>query len=509
VTKVPENSVKNAAAVCRVAGKIPGAMGRGPKQPRGVALLGSVGIVSAMLSIALVATATDGVSATSAATGAPFTFAFAGDPATPLPWNPSSWDVVVNSRDLKTFSQLEGMQAQHGSNCGPYPGTHFNSSYEGAVFQCHNHVMTAINASGYGEIVLTPDHMVDFSGGASTISFKLSTLRTSYRDWVDVWITPFDSNLVLPLDEKVDLQGPPLTAIHVRMDQANGTIFRAERIDNFQVQQLPIKAHKTMEKMLGTTSAVTRTTLALTVSATHVKFGIPDLGYYWIDTDIAPLKWTRGIVQLSHHSYNPLKGCVPSATLACTPNTWHWSDFYISNAIPFTLLRGDKQVVHGVPTLVTFPSRAPQSAFLRFAAIGTIEVSFDGKSWQPAKLQNQSRNQVEHFSNYWMPVPAGTTSVTIRGKDWRPGPWWVRDISIWSTTAPAAIAPPAATAPPHAPTPSTKPAVKSRTTLAIVLTALVSPNAVKGELALFGLATLAGIGFLWWSRRRRARLRRD
>ena len=40
-----------------------------------------------------------------------------------------------------------------------------------AVFQCRNHVMTAINASGYGVIYLTPNHLVDLSLERSVISF--------------------------------------------------------------------------------------------------------------------------------------------------------------------------------------------------------------------------------------------------------------------------------------------------------------------------------------------------
>jgi hypothetical protein len=481
-------------------------MGRGPKRRQGFASLGSAVILSALLAVALATTSADGVSATSAIAPAPFGFSFVGNPTSPQPWNPTNWDVVVNSRDPKTFTQLEGMQAQHGSDCGPFPATHFNSSYEGAVYLCHDHVMTAINAHGYGEIVLTPDHMVDFSSGSATISFKLSTLRTSFRDWVDFWITPFNDNLTLPLDEKVDLQGPPVHAIHVRMNQTTGTIFRAELIDNFKITTLPNNASKTLEKLLGSTSAVKRTTFALTISSTHLKFGAPDLGYNWIDTAIPPLSWTRGIVQLAHHSYNPLKGCVVSATMACTPNTWHWSDFYISSAIPFTLLRGDQQSIHGGTALVKFKSPAPQSAFLRFAAIGSIDISLDaGKTWQPAKLQNESRSFVEHFSNYWMPVPAGTTSVTIRGKNWRGGPWWVRDVAIWSSVAIPASSPPATSgSTPKAAPPVTKP---QKTTI-FLLTGLIQHPALAGSIAALAIAAIVGFVGTWLWRRRRNRLRR-
>src|SRR4029077_9153569 len=51
--------------------------------------------------------------------------------------------------------------------------------------------------------------------------------------------------------------------------------------------------------------------------------------------------------------------------------------------------------------------------------------------------QSQLNNIVGHFSNYWMAVPAGTASVTIRGTNWIGGPWWVRDVSVWSLASPA------------------------------------------------------------------------
>ena len=36
-----------------------------------------------------------------------------------------------------------------------------------------------------------------------------STLRTSLRDWFDIWVTPHEDNLELPLDDwlNVDLNG--------------------------------------------------------------------------------------------------------------------------------------------------------------------------------------------------------------------------------------------------------------------------------------------------------------
>src|SRR5215207_3184126 len=49
---------------------------------------------------------------------------FDGKPTSPVPFNPTNWDVQVHSRNVDTWKHLEPMQAHHGSNCSGYPGTH-------------------------------------------------------------------------------------------------------------------------------------------------------------------------------------------------------------------------------------------------------------------------------------------------------------------------------------------------------------------------------------------------
>ena len=135
------------------------------------------------------------------------------------------------------------MQADHGPGCEAPPGgaQGLTNPLEGAVYTCRNHTMTAINDDEYGVIYLTPDHMVDFSSGEAVIKFDVSTRRTSGRDWIDVWVTPFADNLQLPLDSWLpDLNGPPRQAVHIRMDFPDkNTIFLAEVVRNFDEQPVP------------------------------------------------------------------------------------------------------------------------------------------------------------------------------------------------------------------------------------------------------------------------------
>jgi len=102
--------------------------------------------------------------------------------------------------------------------------------------------------------------------------------------------------------------------------------------------------------------------------------------------------------------------------------------------VPFTILRADRRTADAANGKLSFPAPAPAKANLRFAGIGSnLSVSFDGgKTWQVAAIQAQMKVVEEHFKSYWMPVPAGTTSVQIRGNDWWGGKWLVRDVSIWA-----------------------------------------------------------------------------
>ncbi len=375
---------------------------------------------------------------------------FAGRPAAPTPWHGDDWDIAVHSRDRGTWSAPQPMMAMHGADCSAAPATHLVRTYEDSVFQCNGHLMTAMDATGYGMIYLTPNDMLDLSRGEATVSFDLSTLRTSTRDWVDLWLTPYDENLQLPLDSWVpDMHGEPRDAVHVRMDWFNdSTIFRVSVVRNFQVEEVQQSSWTGLETVLAQQglqpSAVRRDTFALQISPDHVRFGMPTYNAWWVDQSIAPLGWSRGVVQLGDHSYNPLKEC--QLHTGCGPNTWHWGNVRVSPAVPFTILRADRRMVDastaGQP--LSFPAPAPADSRLRFAAVGKqVEVSFDGgRSWAPAQEQAQKpgvrEGNAELFDSYWTPAPEGATQVLVRAQDWASdGPWEAQDVSIWSSTAPA------------------------------------------------------------------------
>ncbi len=361
-----------------------------------------------------------------------FLESFDGEPDHPTAWNSTNWDITVHSRDADTWLALETMQADHGANCEPPPTTHLISAYEDTVFQCKNHMMTALNAEGYGLIYLTPDHMVDFSEGEAVIRFDLSTARKSPRDWIDLWITPYDHNLQLPLDEWLpDLNGEPQESIHISMDFSTTSLFKAEVIRGFDAQVLPSTSEGWQGyESLFEPSPKERQTFELRISDTHIKFGLPEHDFWWVDTDIASLGWQKGVVQFGHHSYNPNKGCGD-----CSANTWHWDNIDINPATPFTMIGATRRYVdEDTDSQIQFAAPAPENAHLRFAGIGNnIEISVNGgATWQTATLQAQEKQADEKFRSYWVSIPAGTTDVHFRGKSWWGAGWHVRDISIWS-----------------------------------------------------------------------------
>jgi hypothetical protein len=391
-------------------------------------------IGACLLSACAVSPLTRPPAPTAVPTPTSFLATFDGEPAKPLPWKPANWDIAIHSRGYGTVDELDPIEAHHGGDCGAPPATHTVTSYEGSVFSCRNHLMTAINGGDYGVIYLTPNYQADFSKGETVIRFDMSTLRTSERDWVDLWVTPYEDNLQLPLEDWLpDLQGEPRRAVHVRMQLTgptnNLTAFSARLVRDFSAQDLPTTgAWRGYENVL-VPDAARRDTFELRLSRTSLKFGLPQYNYWWVDTSFADLGWDQGVVQFGHHSYNPTK-CAN-----CTPNTWHWDNVSIAPSQPFNMINASTKGATGQsPVQVQFPQPAPANAHLRFVGIGAaLEVSFNnGASWQPAQRQAQKRFSENHVSSYWMPIPQGTQSVLVRGKNWWGGTWYMRDFAIWS-----------------------------------------------------------------------------
>ncbi|MFK7738980.1 MAG: hypothetical protein AB8H80_01560 [Planctomycetota bacterium] len=370
------------------------------------------------------------------------------------------WEIARHVRAPQYWFQMEPMLAAHGLDTSPPPATHAIDAYDDMVYTARQHMMTAINAESYGVIYLTPGALADFRDGECVIRFDAATLRTTRRDWLDVWLTPMADNMQLPLEEDLpDLQGHPRNALQLRMSTyyaqfpgapIDWTHFEASRFDDYVETSLPVTLDG-YESYI-TPSPTQRQTFELRVTRTSLRFGIPALNLWWVDTTFADLGYDRAVVQFGHHSYNPVKaGTVAplshdtslAGTADPSPMSWHWDNFEITPALRVDLIHGDRRFVRGsAPQPVRFDRPAPVGSFLRFSALGIVDVAFNGGPFQPAprqqgSLQAAGQNNVGQFSSYWLPVPEGTDRVDFQivGEG-----YWLqinnetlaKDISIWS-----------------------------------------------------------------------------
>lgn len=365
--------------------------------------------------------------------GNAFLETFDGTPTAPQLWgNSADWQIAVHSRQQANWYELEPMAAQYSRTCDEPPNTHSISRYDEAVYQCQDHISTAINATAYGVIYMTPAYIVDFSEKA-TIRFELSTARQTSRDWVDLWISPYDEQLVYPLNAWLpDLAGEPRNAVHIRLDLNPNSRWYAETVDNFEVYELTgtADAWQGYEEFIAP-SFQERQVFELEISPDHLRFGMPEHNFWWYDEEIPELDWSSGIVQFGHHSYSPESAC--DADGSCHATTWHWDNIAIEPTEPFTIIHSESRFADAENPSMTFERNAPRGAYLRFAGIGDeMEVSFDGgESWKKAQEQAQENAGGDRFRSYWMPIPTGTERVNFRSTGWWGGTWHVRDVSLW------------------------------------------------------------------------------
>lgn len=379
---------------------------------------------------------------------------FDGTPPSPLAFTQleqTEWDVQIHSRDKSSWFTLPSINAQHGTNCSAPPASHGNTSYEGSVFICANHLMTSINGSaGYAAIYLTPNRILDFQNGG-VVEFQLSTEQMSTRDWWDVTLSPFLDAQALPLKSDlsfgVDLQEPNRNSIVIATDNGQASpslaVVRNGSETNYGHSFTAFNSGITA----GTNHAATRQTFRLTVSPTTVRFerlvSATATGIVFVDRTIPALSWTEGVLQLGHHSYTPSKDG------AGVPATWHWDEVSLNPSTDFTMIKADRRYTQG--GTVNFQSPAPADAHLRFAAICKPVV--DGV----ALTKQTDSGKPEHMSSYFVPIAAGKTSINVAFTDdgWY-GPWAgciAKDFAIWSEAG----AEPTATPVPPTNTPTPEP----------------------------------------------------
>lgn len=374
---------------------------------------------------------------------------FDGDPAAPESWTDENWDLTIHQRDQDKLYVMAAMPADHGPNCEAPPATHTITAFEDNLYICKNHMMTAnygvSDNGGYGLIYFAPNRLIDTTGDFF-IKFDMSTYRVNpARNWVDVWIVPFDQNLQLAIhDFDPDLQGAPLEGVQIRLRQEN--YFSITIHENGNETNIAFDNFNQYHDVLEM-SKKNRSTFYIGVANGHLKVGLPEYNLWWHDQPAPEIfsrtAWREAVVQFGHHSYTPDKFCelsfFPFVCAQHGADTFHWDNMMLYPTKQFDLVQGTPRLITTSTAVKTFtPNKpAPAGSYLRFAGIGeNLQVSFDsGLTWQNPNEQAHSKTkQNNHFRSYWHPVPEGTTQVIFKGENWFGGQleWAARDISFWA-----------------------------------------------------------------------------
>jgi hypothetical protein len=336
--------------------------------------------------------------------------------ASPTNFAGAHWHIHQNVTDYKRWGIGDAVHAQHGADCGPPPATHLANRWGEYVFVCRNHLMTARAAPSYGATYLMPNVQANWSGGRAIVAWDVSTLSMSDRDWIDMWITPFNDLLAVPIDSAgpTAYQGHPRNAIHVRnSNNARSwtvTVIRDFREVRSRTFNLPARV---------TPSATVRSAFELRIRMHRLRFGMPTLNRWMTVRGAVPFR--TGVVQWAQHSYNPTKDH------AGVPATWHWDNFFVTPASRLAITRVSPRrtiAKNGAVRKLTFAAPAMAGARLAFGGVCRIEINF-GSGWQRARKQPASRGNriVESSASYLVRVPTGARRAWVRfsGDGWYTG----------------------------------------------------------------------------------------
>lgn len=324
------------------------------------------------------------------------------------------WHVTQIVTDYHQWKDGDALDAQHGPDCGPPPATHRADTWDEYVYVCKEHLMTARAAPSYAATYLMPLFEVDLTSDEAVISWAVSTQSMSSRDWIDMWVTPLDDALMVPIEHLgPTLQGTPRHAVHLR--NGNGSEkWAIQVIRDFET----IAAAEVYLPPDFELSPKTRTPITLRVRPDEVELTMEGVG---TATVAAGPGFDRGLVQWAQHSYNPAKDN------SGVPATWHWDDFTIDPAVPLGVNRVTPVRSIGAPGDVheqTFERAAEDGDQLLFDAVCQVEIDF-GSGFEAVDKQPASKGNsvVEAQSSYRVPVPVGATGARVRfqGDAWYDG----------------------------------------------------------------------------------------
>jgi hypothetical protein len=338
------------------------------------------------------------------------------------------------------------MEAQHGQDCAPPPAFHNISTLDKTIFMCKDHLMTAIDCCGRGldaMVTLQPNHLVDLSKGEAVVRVDVSTRsKSASGDWWEIWLTPWDDQLVNPMGTNTFHQGgPPRNSVMLIVQDFDTT----STSKGWGEAVFDQNGDEVLDHMRHLATGISdfvpfsdtrRDTYEIRITKEKIKKFIKSDGQMKFVSEFAipgGFKANEAVVQFAQSNYRTRQdggGC--SEDCGTLPNTWHWDNVEIYPAIPYKLVNAQEMYLtqterfNSLPKKVTFKAAAPANARLIFRGWdmqNKPKISFDnGANWQVVNYVRPSPDTIGYNPpgipdalSYSVAIPAGQTSVLMNG----------------------------------------------------------------------------------------------
>lgn len=327
---------------------------------------------------------------------------FTGAPASPQPFNSPRFDVIVsenNSNAVITGFNFDDpndnwkIQTGHGTGCEPPPAQRIIVPEGDALdfqvitrpqlmFTCRNHMMTVMK-SGYGIISFMPRQQFDWAGRTGTLEID-TNIYAFGREWWDLYITPEDEMLLENATGDEGATGEELPKRGLKFSVL-ALAPELQLIDNYQaVWSAGMQNYGSVfANDPARTDATQRRTHRIQISATHWTVSVQkqDGSFYMQSGSFpAPLSFTRGVVRVEHHAYNPRKDGIQDPYF-----TYHWDNFRFDGPV--------------VPASLSFEA-PPHFIDMRHASVGTLSqpVTINVTATNSARLIGHLFTEMLHDS---------------------------------------------------------------------------------------------------------------
>ena len=280
-------------------------------------------------------------------------------PTAPINWQPSNFNLMIDQQDGQEITSDPAInpstpiEAGHGPQCQPPIGNadpslnnHIlpHSETSGVdwlkdvrpqiFYICNGHMMSVVK-SGYAVAGFIPRQIFDWTDRAGVIEFDANPYSWG-RNWWDLYIVPQDEMLlnIQQVDEGGTGELLPKRAV---LFSFNANTPHVDVIDNYQ-KVYTWKYWQQYGDAFPNDPAMSdpkiRRKFRFQLSQTSWKFEIQkDDGTFWSHSGTfdTPLSFSKGLINMEHHSYNPTKE--PINANPWSQWTYHWDNFQFDGPV--------------------------------------------------------------------------------------------------------------------------------------------------------------------------------